>query len=82
MLVFNKILFVFSYLRVFEKSSNDRLKTGELFAKLVKQDQISLDDYCFGLQEILEEADDLKIDIPKFWDYLAEILGELHFYIH
>lgn len=75
------INFVFSYLRVLEKSHNDRLKTSELFAKLVKQGQINLADYCTGLADILEQADDLKIDIPKFWDYLAEILGK-SFYLY
>lgn len=61
---------------MFEKSQSDRLKSGELFAKLVKQGQIRLDDYCLGLEEIVGQAEDLKIDIPKFWDYLAEILGK------
>ncbi|XP_018568899.1 eukaryotic translation initiation factor 4 gamma 1 isoform X2 [Anoplophora glabripennis] len=66
-----------SYLRVLEKSQQARLKTGSLFAQLVKRGRIQLEDYCAGLEGILSQADDLKIDIPKIWDYLAEILVDL-----
>lgn len=66
----------FSYLRVLEKSQQARSKTGNLFAQLVKSGRIQLEDYCTGLEVILSQAYDLKIDIPKIWDYLAEILGE------
>jgi len=30
--------------------------------------------FCFRLEELLEIVDDLVIDIPKIWTYLAEIL--------
>ncbi|KAJ8913562.1 hypothetical protein NQ315_017113 [Exocentrus adspersus] len=63
-----------SCLRVLELSHQARTKTGSLFAKLVKWGRIQLEDYCAGLEGILAQADDLKIDIPKIWDYLAEIL--------
>ena len=29
------------------------------------------------LKEVFEMADDLEVDIPKFWDFLAEILAPL-----
>ncbi|KAJ8971141.1 hypothetical protein NQ314_000873 [Rhamnusium bicolor] len=66
-----------SYLHVLEKSQQARSKTGALFAKLIRLGKIQLDDYCTGLEGILSQADDLKIDIPKFWDYLAEILVDV-----
>ncbi|KAJ8939180.1 hypothetical protein NQ318_017077 [Aromia moschata] len=65
------------YLRVLEKSHQARSKTGTLFAKLIKLGKIRIEDYCLGLERILSQADDLKIDIPKIWDYLAEILVDL-----
>ena len=34
-----------------------------------------LDVSCFSLNEVLEFAEDIAIDIPKFWDYLGEILS-------
>ncbi|XP_072375280.1 eukaryotic translation initiation factor 4 gamma 3-like isoform X1 [Diabrotica undecimpunctata] len=66
-----------TYLHVLEKSQQVRLKTGALFAKLVGMGKISVEDYCQGLEELLSQADDLRIDIPKLWDYLAEILVDL-----
>ncbi|KAJ8985508.1 hypothetical protein NQ317_015052 [Molorchus minor] len=66
-----------SYSRVLEKSQQARLKTGGLFAKLIKSGKIPLEDYCTGLEEIFLQAEDLQIDVPKIWDYLAEILVNL-----
>jgi hypothetical protein len=31
---------------------------------------------CFRLNEFLEFADDLAIDVPKFWPYVAEVIGK------
>jgi hypothetical protein len=31
---------------------------------------------CFRLNEFLECADDLAIDVPKFWPYVAEVIGK------
>ena len=34
--------------------------------------------FCFrSLREVLEMADDLEVDIPKLWDFFAEILNPL-----
>ena len=30
---------------------------------------------CSRLNEVLEMAEDYSIDIPKFWDYLGEVLA-------
>lgn len=30
--------------------------------------------FCFSLGEVLQMIDDLVIDLPKIWTYLAEIL--------
>jgi len=30
--------------------------------------------FCYRLGEVLEIVDDLVIDIPKIWTYIAEIL--------
>jgi hypothetical protein len=32
--------------------------------------------FCFRLNEFLEFADDIAIDVPKFWPYVAEFIGE------
>lgn len=31
---------------------------------------------CFRLNEFLEFADDIAIDVPKFWPYIAEFIGK------
>lgn len=66
--------FIFSYMDILERSKTARLQTGLLFATLIKRGTLPLDDYCTGLDELLSQVDDLIIDIPKIWDYLAEIL--------
>lgn len=66
---------IYSYIYVLDRSKTARLGTGSLFANLLKKSTLSVDNYCFGLEEVLSQADDLTIDIPKIWDYLAEIIG-------
>jgi hypothetical protein len=31
---------------------------------------------CSRLNEFLEFADDIAIDVPKFWPYIAEVIGK------
>lgn len=61
---------------VLERSKTARLKAGLLFAHLVKRKILPLEDFCTGFEEILSQADDLTIDIPKIWDYLPELIGK------
>ncbi|XP_049821977.1 eukaryotic translation initiation factor 4 gamma 3 isoform X3 [Aethina tumida] len=62
------------FFNVLEKSKVARVKTSQLFAKLLQLETISLEDFSTGLQETLEAADDMVIDIPMFWQYMAEML--------
>ncbi|XP_074031198.1 eukaryotic translation initiation factor 4 gamma 3-like [Leptinotarsa decemlineata] len=66
-----------SFFYVIEKKQHYRLKTGLLFANLLRSEKIQLNDYINGLKEVLPQADDLKIDIPKIWDCLAELLVDV-----
>lgn len=66
--------FPYRYIDILERSKRARLQTGMLFAKLIERGTLPLQDYCTGLEEVLAQVDDLIIDIPKIWDYLAEIL--------
>jgi hypothetical protein len=38
--------------------------------------ELILVSFCFRLNEFLEFADDIAIDVPKFWPYIAEFIGE------
>ncbi|XP_067310107.1 eukaryotic translation initiation factor 4 gamma 1a isoform X2 [Pseudorasbora parva] len=57
-----------------ERSTIAREHVGLLFQKLVSARILLPEQYYKGLQEILEMADDMAIDIPHIWLYLAEII--------
>ncbi|XP_077079225.1 eukaryotic translation initiation factor 4 gamma 1a isoform X3 [Siphateles boraxobius] len=57
-----------------ERSTIAREHVGLLFQKLVSAKILLPEQYYKGLQDILEIADDMAIDIPHIWLYLAEII--------
>uniref|UniRef100_A0A8C6TQL5 Eukaryotic translation initiation factor 4 gamma 1 n=1 Tax=Neogobius melanostomus TaxID=47308 RepID=A0A8C6TQL5_9GOBI len=57
-----------------ERSTMGREHLGLLLHQLVKAGILSKPQYFKGLQEILEVADDMAIDIPHIWLYLAELI--------
>uniref|UniRef100_A0A673H195 Eukaryotic translation initiation factor 4 gamma 1-like n=1 Tax=Sinocyclocheilus rhinocerous TaxID=307959 RepID=A0A673H195_9TELE len=57
-----------------ERSTIAREHVGLLFQKLVSARILLPEQYYKGLQEILEIADDMAIDIPHIWLYMAEII--------
>lgn len=59
---------------ILERSSTARQNVGKLMSYLVKADIIPLHMYLSGLNEFLEFADDIAIDVPKFWPYIAEVI--------
>ncbi|NWY12265.1 IF4G1 factor, partial [Aphelocoma coerulescens] len=57
-----------------ERSTISREHMGALLCQLVKAGTLSKEQYYKGLREILETADDMEIDIPHIWLYLAELI--------
>ncbi|XP_061654535.1 eukaryotic translation initiation factor 4 gamma 1a isoform X11 [Phyllopteryx taeniolatus] len=57
-----------------ERSTSAREHMGMLLHKLIKAGTMPVLQYLKGLLEILEIAEDMAIDIPHIWLYLAEIL--------
>ncbi|XP_065604315.1 eukaryotic translation initiation factor 4 gamma 1 isoform X2 [Cyrtonyx montezumae] len=57
-----------------ERSTISREHMGVLLCHLVKAGTLSKEQYYKGLQEILEIAEDMEIDIPHIWLYLAELI--------
>ncbi|XP_048460202.1 eukaryotic translation initiation factor 4 gamma 1a [Rhincodon typus] len=57
-----------------ERSALAREHMGILLYHLVKAGTLSKEQYCKGLHEILEIAEDMEIDIPHIWQYLAELI--------
>lgn len=57
-----------------ERSAIAREHTGLLLHQLIKTGLLPTQQYYKGLQEILEVAEDMAIDIPHMWLYLAELI--------
>ncbi|XP_044059610.1 eukaryotic translation initiation factor 4 gamma 1-like [Siniperca chuatsi] len=57
-----------------ERSTIAREHMGLLLHQLVKTGILPTQHYYKGLQEILEVAEDMAIDIPHIWLYLAELI--------
>ncbi|XP_073776641.1 eukaryotic translation initiation factor 4 gamma 1a isoform X8 [Danio rerio] len=75
----NSVSLLFVFVRngveaTLERSTIAREHIGLLFQKLVSAKILHPEQYYKGLQEILEIADDMAIDIPHIWLYLAEII--------
>ncbi|XP_051166301.1 eukaryotic translation initiation factor 4 gamma 3-like isoform X2 [Leptopilina boulardi] len=62
---------------VLEKSVTARESISKLLSFLITKKTITLNDVQKGLAEVLECIDDLIIDIPKIWSYIADILVHL-----
>ncbi|KAJ8399426.1 hypothetical protein AAFF_G00411380 [Aldrovandia affinis] len=52
-----------------------RERTGHLLHQLVKAGTLPAKQFYKGMQEILTLAEDMEIDIPHIWLYLAEIIA-------
>ncbi|CAK9810287.1 Eukaryotic translation initiation factor 4 gamma 3 [Anthophora quadrimaculata] len=61
---------------VLEKSNLDRERVSYLLSHLINQKVLPVQNLRLGFIEILESIDDLLLDIPKVWLYLAEILSQ------
>ncbi|KAM7400638.1 hypothetical protein PAMA_005028 [Pampus argenteus] len=57
-----------------ERSTIAREHMGLLLHQLIKAGTLSTEQYYKGLEEILEAAEDMAIDIPHIWLYLAELI--------
>ncbi|KAM6918614.1 eukaryotic translation initiation factor 4 gamma 1a [Xenentodon cancila] len=57
-----------------ERSTIAREHMGLLLHQLIKAGTLPTHQYYKGLQEILEAAEDMAIDIPHIWLYLAELI--------
>ncbi|MEQ2193578.1 hypothetical protein XENOCAPTIV_004530 [Xenoophorus captivus] len=57
-----------------ERSTIARERMGLLLHQLVEAGTLPIEQYYKGLLEILEVAEDMAIDIPHIWLYLAELI--------
>ncbi|XP_015268103.1 PREDICTED: eukaryotic translation initiation factor 4 gamma 3 isoform X2 [Gekko japonicus] len=57
-----------------ERSQITRDHMGQLLYQLVQSEKLSKEDFFKGFADTLETADDMAIDIPHIWLYLAELV--------
>ncbi|XP_037513259.1 eukaryotic translation initiation factor 4 gamma 1 isoform X4 [Rhipicephalus sanguineus] len=60
-----------------ERNPDARRLTGQLLKELLKRKVFSLDVFTKGLHEVLEYGEDMELDIPKVWEYMAELVSPL-----
>ncbi|XP_071454383.1 eukaryotic translation initiation factor 4 gamma 1-like [Hetaerina americana] len=73
--VVNYIDFVcFSLEKVLELSPPVRTSLGKFMIYLINEQLISKQLFVDALNKLLVQAEDMLIDVPKFWDYIADIL--------
>ncbi|XP_044540458.1 eukaryotic translation initiation factor 4 gamma 1-like, partial [Gracilinanus agilis] len=57
-----------------ERSAQAREHMGRLLQRLLSEGHLTTLQYYRGLREVLEAAEDMEIDIPHVWLYLAELV--------
>ncbi|RWS00970.1 Poly(A) polymerase gamma-like protein, partial [Dinothrombium tinctorium] len=58
-------------------SHKDQLAVGELLSHLVVNNIFSKEKFYIGLDMILQLADDVVVDVPKFFEYMGNLLSPL-----
>jgi len=62
---------------VIEKNEKARVATGGLIAVMVTKGMLGEEQFLTALDSVLQYAEDLLVDIPKFWDFLAQIVAPM-----
>lgn len=56
--------------------SSDRLFAGQLCSHWIATKTITVADYIRALREFFEFIDDTSVDVPKVWQYTAELISK------
>lgn len=62
---------------ILDRSPEARSLVGQLLKELLKKKLLSLDLFTKGLHSVLEYGEDMELDIPKVWEYAAELMAPL-----
>ena len=65
---------------VLERSETARKQIGHLLSQLVIKKILLKKQYVKGLQNVLQFAGDLVVDIPKVWDYFGDLIGNQYLF--
>ena len=66
-----------SLLLTVERSSTARHHTGAMLHHLIRSHVITMSHYVTGLHDFLSLADDIVIDVPRIWQYIAELISPM-----
>ena len=66
-----------SLLLTVERSSTARHHTGAMLHHLIRSHVITMSNYVTGLHDFLSLADDIVIDVPRIWQYIAELISPM-----
>merc|ERR1719295_1252330 len=58
-----------------KKLKRDRYSCGRMLSLLLDNGVISWEDLTGGLGVLLENASDIIVDVPRFWEFTADILA-------
>jgi len=59
---------------VLENNREERRATGTLLKKMIRTKRFTANHILEGFQEVLQGAEQSFIDIPKLWEYLAQLI--------
>merc|ERR1719445_2217660 len=60
---------------VIEKNDKSRVASGGLIAAMLSRGLLGEGQFLTALGTLLEFAEDLLVDMPKFWDFLAQVVA-------
>merc|ERR1719454_1319933 len=60
---------------VIEKNEKARVQSGQLISNMLSRGLLGEGQFLSALDSLLQYAEDLLVDIPKFWDFLAEVVA-------
>jgi len=66
-----------SLLLTVERSSTARHHTGAMLHHLIHSHVITMSHYVTALHDFLSLADDIVIDVPRIWQYIAELISPM-----
>ncbi len=61
-------------MHVLERNRKERKSTGTLLKEMVKRKLFTTPQILKGFELILQTAEDFLVDIPKLWEYLAQMV--------
>jgi len=73
----NKLVFTIIEKKAFEGSDKERPILIRLLIDLVKENRLEEQHFEFAFGELLESLDDFKVDVPKVYFYMGEIMAGL-----